>query len=130
METSDSSAGLGLDSIIIATDQPAAMADWYANVLGADRQSDNVVQSAELQLVLFPHDQVSGLAPQPERVMVNFRVEDVGAFTKRVDALGVAWKRPFGPVALGEMATLIDPDGNFVQFVKRSEVDVGSGNAE
>ncbi len=123
--TSTSSIGtsIHLDSVIIATDQPATMADWYATVLGASRESDNVVRHETLQIIVFPHDAVTGASVQPERMMLNFHVADVARFTAHVDGLGMIWKRPFEPEEFGMLATLEDPDGNYVQFLKLNETD-------
>ncbi len=107
-----------LDGIIIATDQPAVMANWYAAILGATQDGDNIVRHDDLQIIVFPHDAVSGRAPQPERIMVNFHVDDIDAFTAHANSLGATWKRPFECEAFGLMATLEDPDGNYVQFLQ------------
>ena len=112
---------IDLDSVIIATDQPGQLADWYSAVLGADRESDNVVRHGGIELILFPHDAVAGPAPQPERMMLNFRIDDPDGFRSRVDRLGVVWKRPFEREAFGLLATLQDPDGNYVQFLSRDQ---------
>lgn len=108
------------DSIIIATEQPAVLADWYSALLQGERQSDNEVQADGLRLVLFPHDEVSGSSAQPKRMMVNFAVDDAKTFTAHADALKVTWLRPFEPELFGQLATIVDPDGNYVQFIQHN----------
>lgn len=110
-----------LESVIIATDQPARMADWYSAILNATRETDNVVRHGDVQIILFPHDAVSGRNPHPERMMVNFRIDDPDAFTAHATIVGATWKRPFEAEEFGVMATLEDPDGNYVQFLKLND---------
>lgn len=108
------------DSIIIATENPAGMADWYSAVLSGERQSDNEVQADGLRLVLFPHNQVSGPNTQPERSMINFAVEDAAAFTAHAGYLSLQWVRRFEPEVFGLLATIVDPDGYYVQFIQHN----------
>ena len=108
------------DSIIIATEQPAVLADWYSALLQGERQSDNEVQADGLRLVLFPHDEVSGSSAHPKRMMVNFAVDDAKTFTAHADALKVTWLRSFEPDLFGQLATIVDPDGNYVQFIQHN----------
>ncbi|MCZ6708201.1 MAG: hypothetical protein O7A71_09685, partial [Chloroflexi bacterium] len=82
------------------------------------RESDNVVQIGDLRLLLAPHDKVSGPSGQPERIMINFAVDDAATFAAHADTLGVEWIRPFESEPFGLLATIADPDGNFVQFVQ------------
>ena len=108
------------DSIIIATSRPATLADWYSAVLQGDRRSDHDVHADGVRIILFPHDRVDGDNSQPERIMVNFSVDDAEAFTAHADTLDVKWLRPFEPESFGRLATIIDPDGNYVQFVQHN----------
>lgn len=107
-----------LDGVIIATEQPAALADWYAAILSAERESEHVVRHDDIKIIVFPHDEVAGAAVEPERLMINFQVSDPDAFTAHATSMGARWKRPFEREAFGLMATLEDPDGNYVQFLR------------
>lgn len=107
---------MDFDGFAIATESPRALGDWYCELLGAQRENENVATLGPLQLVFFPHDNVSGSNPQPERIMINFAVPDAAAFAAHADGLEVEWIRRFEPEAFGLLATIADPDGNFVQF--------------
>ena len=66
-------------------------------------------------MIFFPHDEVTGRSIQPERIMLNFSVDDEDDFTAHADSLGVTWIRRFEPEAFGLLATIEDPDGNYIQ---------------
>ena len=108
-----------LDSVIIASEQPQEMCDWYAGVLGGQLVDDFVVQAGQTKIIVFPHDDVEGRAPQPERLMLNFAIDDASAFQQRLEPLALTWKRPFEPEPFGLIATIEDPDGNYIQFVEQ-----------
>ena len=106
------------DGFVIATDNPQALGDWYCALLGATRQNTTSATLGQLQMIFFPHDQVTGTSPQPERIMLNFAVDDAAAFTNHANNLDVTWVRPFEPEPFGLLATIADPDGNLVQFTQ------------
>jgi predicted enzyme related to lactoylglutathione lyase len=78
------------------------------------------------QFAVFPavglrigtHSEVSGLARDPNRVMVNFRVKDCQAAYERLVEQGVEFIRPPSPDAIHIVATFHDPDGNILQLMQ------------
>jgi len=49
---------------------------------------------------------------------VNFAVDDIEAAAAHLRTLGVEWLVPPEDRGIGWFATLVDPDGNYVQLIQ------------
>lgn len=102
---------------------PQALLRFYRDVVGlaahpdASRESTLVVAGAEI--VFDSHSAVTGAAPQPERVLLNFFVGDLAAEQRRLEAQGVRFIRSAGREEWGGViSTFVDPDGNYAQLIE------------
>ena len=113
----------GLAGVLIWTEPErfAAMAHFYRDLLGiAPRTSKPDFVNFDwngVRLTVSVHDRVRGESRDPFRIMVNLAVDDLGAAYARLATAGVVFTRPpereeWG----GQVATLLDPDGNVVQL--------------
>ena len=98
-----------------------AMRAFYVETLGLVPRSDRPgfvnFDFGHSRLTIAAHDGVSGVAAEPARVMVNLRTADIAATVARCDySRVIRWpeKEKWG----GLVATVADPDGNFVQFLQ------------
>ncbi len=109
-------------TVMIGTDQPEAMARFYGDILGLERlprYRDPVYRAGGATLRLLRHAGVRGRSAQPQRLQLNLFVADVRAELQRLRARGVPVVRP--PEAEwwgGTVATVEDPDGNYVQLLE------------
>lgn len=114
---------LNLNSVLIGTTKPEAMAAFYAKVLGrpADMiDAENGVTGwmvGSAFLAVLKHSQMQGDAQDPGRVMFNFETADVQAEFERITSVGGEPVRPPYSIGDGWVATLADPDGNFFQLM-------------
>jgi predicted enzyme related to lactoylglutathione lyase len=114
---------LNLNSVMIGTKQPVALAAFYEKVLGkpADMvDQDNGFwgwQVGSAFLSVLDHSEMGGNAKDPGRVMFNFETPQVKEDFERIKALGGAVIK--APYEMGGswIATLADPDGNYFQLV-------------
>lgn len=68
---------------------------------------------------LGSHSRVNGPNHDPERIMVNFQVDDIHAAHRRLVSAGVRFTRPPEREAWGGwVATFHDPDGNTIQLLQ------------
>ncbi len=114
---------LNLNSVMIGTKQPAALAAFYEKVLG--KPADMVDQEngfwgwqvGSAYLSVLDHSAMGGSAKDPGRVMFNFETSQVKQEFERIKALG--GKVIAEPYQMGEgwIATLADLDGNYFQIV-------------
>ncbi|MCY3920324.1 MAG: VOC family protein [Chloroflexi bacterium] len=109
-------------TLMIGTNQPAALARFYGDVLGLPRRTrshDPVFEVAGSYIRILDHSGIHGPNGDPARMQLNLFVDDVRAEWRRLRAQGVAFVRepqaePWG----GLVATMTDPDGNYVQILE------------
>jgi predicted enzyme related to lactoylglutathione lyase len=114
---------LTLNSVMIGTKQPTALAAFYEKVLG--KPADMVDkdhgfwgwQVGAAFLSVLEHSAMGGNTKDPGRVMLNFETRQVKEEFERIRALG--GKVIQEPYEMGEgwIATLADPDGNYFQLM-------------
>jgi predicted enzyme related to lactoylglutathione lyase len=114
---------LDLNSVMIGTKQPVALAAFYEKALGkpADMiDKDNGFWGWRVGSAFFTvleHSAMVGRAKEPGRVMFNFETGQVQEEFERIKGLGgVVIKAPY-QMGEGWIATLADPDGNYFQLV-------------
>jgi len=114
---------LNLNSVMIGTKQPAALAAFYEKVLGkpadmVDRENGFWGwQVGSAFMSVLDHSEMGGYAKDPGRVMFNFETAQVKAEFERIKALGgKVVKEPY-EIGEGWIATLADPDGNYFQLM-------------
>lgn len=102
---------------------PERLKAFYRDVIGlpphpdANRESTFVAGGTEI--VIDNHSEIDGRAPQPQRILVNFFVEDVEAEQRRLEAAGVEFVRRSGREYWGGViSTFVDPDGNYLQLIE------------
>ncbi len=113
-----------LSTVFVFSENPHALADFYKKVFAKDPDFAEggyfgfVVGKAMLMVGL--HDKVKGKNTNPERIFVNFDVDDVQAEFDRIKGLGAeVIKEPYKPAEDQDMwiATFADPDSNYFQIV-------------
>lgn len=114
---------LNLNSVMIGTKQPEALAAFYAKVLGkpaemVDKESGFWGwQAGGSYISVLDHSGMGGKANDAGRVMFNFETPQVKEEFERIKAAGAAVVREPYEMGGGWIATLADPDGNYFQLV-------------
>lgn len=119
----------GVDSVLISSENPKALADFYKNTVGLNQtdefeygekgEAGFMFKVGRSGLTILPHDQVKGKNPNPARIMLNIEVDDEEAEVKRLKDAGVKVVADIYHVeGYGYIATFEDPDGNYFQFVQ------------
>lgn len=113
-------------AVLFNSEDPQRLVRFYRDVLGLET-SFGGEDGAEfpvgaVRIGLWQHSEVHGRARDPDRVIVNFLVDDVSAEYERLRGKGVDFiKSPTdedwggSPVTL---ATFRDPDGNLLQLLQ------------
>lgn len=119
-------AALNLNSILIGSSQPAALVAFYEKVFGrpADMSDGGYSgwQAGNCFLMVGEHSEIHGQAKEPARIILNLETPAVQEEFERLKQLGVTViKAPYGMDG-GLIATLADPDGNFIQLVTPFEM--------
>ena len=112
----------GVHSVLIWTEELQRLVPFYRDVLGLkpEMESEGFVifqSSSGPQLALGAHSEVKGRSRDPNRVMVDFTVDDCQAEYERLSKQGVEFVRTPSKEEDGvTIATFVDPDGNMLQL--------------
>ncbi len=104
----------------VATSEPAALAEFFADVLGAER-----IDEGAYHRVLFPNGSAlaivpPGWVPPPSDTNLGFLVDDLDKAAAELEARGV---RPDGEPAEGDglrYRHFRAPDGRVFELIERS----------
>lgn len=121
---------LTLSSILIFSDNPEKLAEFYAKVLGVAASDWGEGEwfgfdLGGIQMGIGPHDKVKGKNKNPERVMFNLRTTNVKSEFVRIKELGAkVVAEPYQPMDNMWIATFADPDGNYFQLESPWEMEM------
>jgi predicted enzyme related to lactoylglutathione lyase len=113
---------MNFNSILIGSEDPARLADYYTKLFGSPTWDENGYTGWLLgsgSVTVGPHSEVSGRNPQPGRLIWNIESDDVQGDFERFRAAGATVVRePYAfegaPDSL--IATFADPDDNYFQL--------------
>lgn len=118
---------MDFNSILIGSEDPARLAEYYTRVLGTPAMADGGYWGWQIGsgwVTIGPHSEVTGRNPQPGRCMWNIETDDVQGDFDRMKAGGaIVVTEPYsfegGPDGAPSMwiATLADPDDNYFQLM-------------
>jgi len=106
---------------MIGSDNPKRLGEFYAKVLGKPgmQEGDWYGWTEGGQLMIGAHSAVKGKNDSPERVMLVLNTDDVKASFEEIVGYGATVvAEPYQP-GEGEgmwLATVADPDGNYIQL--------------
>ena len=112
-----------LTGVLISTSHErfAAMREFYVTTLGLQPRSDRDgfvnFDFGHSRLTVAVHSDVRGVTSDPARIMVNLATPDILASIARCDPSHVV-RLPETEKWGGRVATVADPDGNYVQFLQ------------
>ena len=114
---------IGLGGIFFKARDPAALARWYADVLGLDVQdwggtqlgSDGAARPPYAVWCPFRQD-TDYFAPSPAAFMINFAVDDLEGMILRIQSKGVALVGRDDSDPNGSFAWLLDPEDNKIEL--------------
>jgi predicted enzyme related to lactoylglutathione lyase len=114
---------MNFNSILIGSDDPQRLADYYTKLFGAPGFSEGGYSGWQIGsgfVTVGPHSEVKGKNTQPGRLIWNIETTDVQGEFDRLKAAGaIVVREPYkfeeGPEA--SIATLADPDDNYFQVI-------------
>ncbi len=114
---------MNLNSILIGSEDPSRLVDYYTKLFGAPGWADGGYTGWQIgsgSVTVGPHSEVTGTNPQPGRVIWNIETADVRAEFDRMKAAGARVVRePYGMEGQSDesIATFADPDDNYFQLM-------------
>jgi len=124
---------MNFNNILIGSDNPQRLADYYRKLLGEPTMSDESYTGWAIGsgfVAVGAHSEVHGSNKEPGRFIWNIESDDVKAdFARFVEAGAVVVREPYNFDEYPNMwiATLADPDGNYFQLTTPFE-DPSSGD--
>jgi predicted enzyme related to lactoylglutathione lyase len=107
----------------VTSDQPEQLTAFYRDVvgLGAHPQIEEpgAFLAGDTAFVIDGHSKTKGAAKEPQRMLLNFFVDDLAAEQRRLEGQGVTFVRTAGREFWGGViSTFLDPDGNYCQIIE------------
>jgi predicted enzyme related to lactoylglutathione lyase len=124
--TSKKGGSMNLNSILIGSDDPKQLAEFYTKLFGEPGWDDGGYTGWQVGtgfVTVGPHDQVKGKNSEPGRVLWNIETTDIkGDFEKFKAAGATVVQEPYTPdqgdeEMEGQIATFSDPDNNYFQLM-------------
>ena len=111
--------------MLIGTEHVGRLLSFYRDVLGLQTEMENEEfavfrASAGPQLAIGRHSEVKGKSRDPNRVMVDFAVDNCQAECERLSKQGVEFIRTPSQDQGFIIATFLDPDGNVLQLFQET----------
>ncbi|MBN6054281.1 VOC family protein [Nonomuraea sp. RK-328] len=114
-----------LNGMLLASTDPERLRRWYAAALDPESETDvggyGVLKFGAFHLVIDSRTDIGDKNPEPGRMILNFEVPDARAVAARLAELGVSWLAELEDRDGSLFATVLDPDGNYVQIIQLSE---------
>ncbi len=115
---------MNLNSILIGSEEPRRLVEFYTRVLGQPGFSEGGFTGWQIGtgfVTVGAHSEVHGQNAEPGRLIWNIETPDVqGTFERFRDAGATVVREPYSFADVGpeaSIATLSDPDGNYFQLM-------------
>ncbi|TMB52971.1 MAG: hypothetical protein E6J39_05285 [Chloroflexi bacterium] len=124
---------MNFNSILIGSEDPERLVDYYTKLLGAPTMSDSGYTGWQIGsgfVTVGPHSEVHGKNAAPGRLIWNIETPDVKGDFERLKAAGaIVVREPyeFEEAPGSSIATLADPDDNYFQLVSPMGPDAPGG---
>jgi hypothetical protein len=117
--------GTTIGSLLLSSQDPAALYDWYLAALPPERShSQNgyrFLDYGSLEILIDSRPDLAATAAEPTRLIMNFHVPDARAAAARLTELGARWVAELEDRNGNLFGTVADPDGNLVQIIELNE---------
>jgi predicted enzyme related to lactoylglutathione lyase len=108
--------------INLTSEDPERLKAFYADVVGLAKNpemGDSAFLVAGATITIDGHSETKGVAKEPQRVLMDFFVDDLKGEQARLEGLGAKFIRKEGKEYWGGViSTFLDPDGNYCQLIE------------
>lgn len=109
-------------SINLTSEDPERLIRFYRDVVGLpaqDGMGPGAFKAGAATLFVDAHSDTKGSTKEPQRVLINFKVDALAAEQKRLETAGATFIRKEGKEEWGGViSTFTDPDGNYLQILE------------
>lgn len=116
---------VGIGGVFLKARDPKALSAWYAEHLGITSQYGALIfegpsSAGTTVFTLFPAD-TKHFGDEAQPAMVNFRVDDLEALLKQLEAAGVKIDPKRNDAGFGKFAWIWDGEGNRVELWEETQ---------
>ena len=108
--------------INVTSEDPARLTAFYRDVVGLasnPQLGETAFDAGGTAFLIDGHSETKGPAKEPQRVLINFFVDDLASEQQRLEGQGVRFVRSAGHEPWGGIiSTFADPDGNYCQLIE------------
>jgi predicted enzyme related to lactoylglutathione lyase len=108
--------------INLTSEDPERLKAFYGDVIGLEKNADmgeDAFHAGGATIAIDGHSDTKGAAKEPQRVLIDFMVDDLASEQARLESKGVQFLRTAGREWWGGIiSTFQDPDGNYVQIIE------------
>ncbi len=108
--------------INVTSEQPQELVAFYRDIVGlkANPQlGESAFDIGGTSFLIDGHSETKGPTKEPQRVLINFFVDDLKSEQERLEGQGVKFIRTAGREEWGGViSTFLDPDGNYCQLIE------------
>lgn len=109
-------------TVNLTSEDPGRLVAFYRDVVGLPENTqigEGAFEVAGATLIVDGHSETKGAAKEPQRVLIDFSVDDLRAEQERLEAQKVRFIRRAGREEWGGLiSTFLDPDGNYCQLLE------------
>ena len=106
----------------VTSEDPARLTAFYRDVVALTPNpsfGEFAFDAGGTPFLIDGHSESKGATKEPQRVLINFFVDDLAAEQKRLEKRGVEFIRSAGKEEWGGViSTFLDPDGNYCQLIE------------
>lgn len=115
----------GIGGVFLRARDPEALAAWYAEHLGLALEPwggailkwpEDTAEDRGLTVWHLAAQSSDWFAPSTSSFMINYRVDDLEALARQLEAAGIALLKPIEKHENGKFAWVMDPEGNKVEL--------------
>jgi predicted enzyme related to lactoylglutathione lyase len=107
-----------IGSLLVGSSRVEYMKSWYRRAFDVKENDMGAFEFGPVQLFVETHSEVEGNAEDPARVIINLNVDDCRALAAHLRELGTRFVRNVEQEPFGLIATVADPDGNYIQIIQ------------
>ena len=108
--------------INVTSERPERLVAFYRDVVGLapnPQIGEAAFDAGGTPFLIDGHSDTKGGTKEPQRVLINFFVDDLAAEQARLEGQGVKFIRTAGREEWGGViSTFLDPDGNYGQLIE------------
>jgi predicted enzyme related to lactoylglutathione lyase len=105
-------------SLLLGSENVDEMKTWYRRAFDVEENAMGAFELGGVQLFVEPHSEVSGRTMEPARCIINLDVDDARTLVEHLKDLGAVFVRKLEAEPFGLIATVADPDGNYLQVIQ------------